>query len=447
MLSLVFNKLEDANIQEKRYTSRLRKQTSCVKFMSETKTYLVGGAVRDQLLGLPVKDRDWVVTGATPADLQAQGFKPVGNDFPVFLHPQTSEEYALARTERKTAKGYHGFQFHAAPEVSLEEDLIRRDLTINAMAQDESGNLIDPYGGQADLQAKLLRHVSLAFSEDPVRILRVARFAARFAPLGFRVADATQQLMHAMVDAGEVDALVPERVWQETIRALAEPAPEQFFQVLRECGALRVLFPEIDRLFGIPQPAKYHPEIDCGIHTLLVLQQAAKLSQEPEVRFAALTHDLGKGLTPAEVLPSHHGHELVSYQLTTELCERLRVPNRFRELAEHVAKFHGHIHKAKELRPQTLLKVLEATDAFRKPERFEQLLLACEADARGRTGFENRPYPQADMFRQALAACQGVDTREIIQQGFQGIQIKEETHHCRVNRVKEILGSLDIAGE
>jgi tRNA nucleotidyltransferase (CCA-adding enzyme) len=410
-------------------------------------SWLVGGAVRDHLLGIPLKDRDWVVTGATPEDLLQRGFKPVGNDFPVFLHPQTGEEYALARTERKTAKGYHGFQFYAAPDVTLQEDLARRDLTINAMAQDEQGNLIDPYGGQADLQHKLLRHVSAAFAEDPVRILRVARFAARFASLGFEVAEETQQLMQNMVAAGEVDALVPERVWQETVRALSEPAPERFFEVLRDCGALRVLFPEVERLFGVPQPAQYHPEIDCGIHTLLVLQQAVKLSDAPEVRFAALTHDLGKGLTPADILPSHHGHELVSRQLTTQLCERLKVPTRFRELAEHVAEQHGRIHKALELRPKTLLNVLETTDAFRKPERFEQLLLACEADSKGRGGFEERPYPQADRFRQALVACQQVDVQAVIQAGFQGVKIKDEVHRRRVDAIRELLGHLDISDE
>ncbi|WP_349675739.1 MULTISPECIES: multifunctional CCA addition/repair protein [unclassified Thiothrix] len=415
--------------------------------MNELKTYLVGGAVRDQLLGLPVKDRDWVVTGATPADLLQRGFKPVGNDFPVFLHPQTSEEYALARTERKTAKGYHGFQFHTAPEVTLTEDLARRDLTINALAQDADGQVIDPFGGQADLQARVLRHVSPAFSEDPVRILRVARFAARFATLGFTVADETRQLMQTMVAAGEVDALVPERVWQETGRALSEPVPARFFEVLRECGALRILFPELDRLFGVPQPPQHHPEIDCGIHTLLVLQQAVQLSTDPEVRFAALCHDFGKGLTPPDILPSHHGHEPVSRQLTTELCQRLRVPNRFRELAEHVAEYHGHIHKARELRPQTILKVLEATDAFRKPARFAQLLLACEADSRGRSGFENRPYPQADIFRQALAACLQVDVTTIVQQGFKGMQIREETHRQRVHAIKQAVGCLDIGGQ
>lgn len=406
--------------------------------MNEITRYLVGGAVRDQLLGLPLKDRDWVVTGVTPADMLQQGFKPVGNDFPVFLHPHTSEEYALARTERKTAKGYHGFQFHAATDVTLEQDLARRDLTINAMAQDASGTLIDPYGGQADLQQRLLRHVSAAFSEDPVRILRVARFAARFAPLGFQVASETQRLMQDMVAAGEVDALVPERVWQETVRALAEPEPARFFEVLRGCGALAVLFPEVERLFGVPQPAQYHPEIDCGIHTLLVLQQAAQLSAAPEVRFAALTHDLGKGLTPADILPSHHGHERLSRELTTQLCERLKIPNRFRELAEHVAEQHGRIHKALELHAKTVLNVLEVTDAFRKPERFEQLLLACEADSKGRTGFESRPYPQAAYFREALRACQQVEVQTVIQAGFQGVQIKEELHRRRITVIKQI---------
>lgn len=412
--------------------------------MAILKIWLVGGAVRDHLLGIPIKDRDWVVTGATPEILLQKGFKPVGNDFPVFLHPQTGEEYALARTERKTAKGYHGFQFHAAPDITLEEDLARRDLTINAMAEDTDGKLIDPFGGYADLQARLLRHVSPAFSEDPVRILRVARFAARFAPMGFQVAEETRQLMTNMVEAGEADALVPERVWQETVRALTEPNPERFFEVLRECGALAVLFPELERLFGVPQPEKYHPEIDCGIHTLMVLQQAVKLSTEPEVRFAALTHDLGKGVTPADILPSHHGHEEQSRILVTQLCERLRIPNRFRELAEHVARYHGHIHKARELRPQSILKLLEATDAFRKPERFTQLLLACEADAKGRLGFEECPYPQADIFRQALHACQQVNVQAIVQAGFSGIQIREETHRQRVHAIQQARINLDI---
>lgn len=404
--------------------------------MANIEMYLVGGAVRDHLLGFEQQDRDWVVVGATPADLLARGFKPVGNDFPVFLHPQTGEEYALARTERKTAKGYHGFQFQASPDVCLEDDLARRDLTINAMAQAADGSLIDPYGGQNDLQQRTLRHVSPAFVEDPVRILRVARFAARFAPLGFTVASETLQLMRDMVAAGEVDALVPERVWQEMVRALAEPAPECFIQVLRDCGALAVLFPEINQLFGVPQRADYHPEIDCGIHTLMVLQQAVKLSPEPEVRFAALTHDLGKGVTPADILPSHYGHEAQSRRLVVTLCERYKIPNRFRELAEHVAQYHTHIHKGFELLPKTLLKVLEATDAFRKPERFGQLLLACEADSRGRLGFEERAYPQVAFYHELLAACQAIDVQAIIQAGFTGVQIKEELHKQRRGAVR-----------
>ena len=414
--------------------------------MKNFNVYLVGGAVRDQLLGLPVQDRDWVVVGATPQDLLAQGFKTVGNDFPVFLHPQSGEEYALARTERKTAQGYHGFRFQTDQTVTLEADLLRRDLTINAIAQTADGTLIDPYHGQQDLQQKWLRHVSPAFAEDPVRILRVARFAARFAPLGFRVAPETLQLMHDMVIAGEVDTLVPERVWQEMGRALAEPAPECFFGVLRDCGAMRIILPELDRLFGVPQRADYHPEIDCGIHTLMVLQQAVRLSDEPMVRFAALTHDLGKGLTPADILPSHYGHEAVSQRLVRLLCERLRIPNRFRELAEHVAFYHTHIHKAAELNAKTVLKVLESTDAFRKPERFLQLLLACEADARGRLGFEHCPYPQADFYCRALVACQQVDSKAVVAAGFQGIKIKEEMHRRRLYAIKQCTNTTKESG-
>lgn len=421
------------------------KENNGDSIMEQIQYWLVGGAVRDRLLGLPIKDRDWVVTGAQPEDLLQQGFKPVGNDFPVFLHPQTSEEYALARTERKTAKGYHGFQFYAAPEVTLAEDLARRDLTINAMAQDENGELVDPYAGQNDLQQRSLRHVSPAFAEDPVRILRVARFAARFAPLGFTVATETMQLMRDMVATGEVDALVAERVWQETGRALGEPMPARFFEVLRDCGALPVLFPEIAQLFGVPQPTIHHPEIDCGIHTLMVLQQAVLLSEDAATRFAALTHDLGKGKTPAEILPSHHGHEQISHQLVIGLCKRLKIPTRFRELAAHVAQYHTHIHKAKELTAKKILQVLEMTDAFRKPERFEQLLLACEADFRGRLGFEDRPYPQAAIFRQMLAACQQVAVQNILQAGYQGEQIREEMHRQRVQVIKQIQNGLDIA--
>jgi len=415
--------------------------------MQKIQYYLVGGAVRDRLLGLPIKDRDWVVTGASPEDLSKRGFRAVGNDFPVFLHPRTNEEYALARTERKTTKGYHGFQFHTAPDVSLPDDLARRDLTINALAEDAEGNILDYYGGQADLQNRILRHVSAAFAEDPVRILRVARFSARFAPLGFTIAPETRQLMRGMVAAGEADALVPERVWQETERALAEPAPARFFEVLRGCGALKVLFPELDRLFGVPQPAQHHPEIDCGIHTLMVLQQAVKLSAAPATRFAALTHDLGKGLTPADILPSHYGHEQRSRTLVTALCGRLRAPTRFRELAEQVAQYHTHVHTVAKLRAKTVLEVLEATDAFRKPERFEQLLLTCEADSKGRTGFEERAYPQAQQFRQLLAACQEVDVQAVVQAGFEGAQIRAELHRRRIHALQRAQAQLDILSQ
>lgn len=405
--------------------------------MSSIQYHLVGGAVRDRLLEKPVKDRDWVVTGATPEIMKAKGFRPVGKDFPVFLHPTTHEEYALARTERKTAKGYHGFQFHTAPEVSLQEDLLRRDLTINALAEDEHGNIIDPFGGQQDLQQRLLRHVSPAFGEDPVRILRVARFHARFANLGFTVAAETMTLMRQMVDNGEVDSLVPERVWQETQKALGEANPECYIQTLRDCGALKVLFPELDRLFGVPQPAQHHPEIDTGIHTLMVLRRAAELSPAPEVRFAALVHDLGKGLTPADILPHHYGHEDTSRELVTALCGRYRIPNHFRQLAELTAGWHTHIHRAAAQKPQTLLKVLDACDAFRKPERFQQLLIACMADSQGRTGFEQRPYPQAALFAELLTRCQQIDVKSIIAAGFQGEAIRTQLHEQRITAIKQ----------
>ncbi len=395
----------------------------------------VGGCVRDRLLGLPIKDHDWVVLGATPEAMLEAGFRPVGKDFPVFLHPQTHEEYALARTERKTAPGYTGFQFHAAPDVSLEQDLARRDLTINAMAESSSGEIIDPFGGRKDLQARLLRHVSPAFAEDPVRILRVARFAARFAGLGFRVADDTLQLMRTMVDNGEVAALVAERVWQEMQRALTEQQPGVFIQVLRDCGALAVLLPEIDRLFGVPQPEKHHPEVDTGVHTLMVLTQAARLSEEPNVRFAALLHDLGKGLTPADQLPRHIGHEARGVPLVKELCTRLKVPKDYRELAILVTRYHLHYHRVAELRPATLLETLEALDAFRRPERFEQFLLACEADSRGRTGYENAELEQPRLFRQAYQAAAAVKTDELIEQGLQGKAIAEALHRQRCQAI------------
>jgi tRNA nucleotidyltransferase (CCA-adding enzyme) len=367
------------------------------------RVYLVGGAVRDRLLGRVPTERDWVVVGASPAELEAQGFRAVGREFPVYLHPATKEEYALARLERKVAPGYHGFVTRFSPDVTLEDDLRRRDLTINAIAESTEGELFDPFGGRADLEARRLRHVSEAFVEDPVRILRVARFAARFAPLGFQVATETRVLMRAMVDSGEVAALVPERVWRETERALAEARPEVYFETLRECGALAVIFPELEALWGVPQPARWHPEIDTGVHTLMVLAQAARLSPSTVVRFAALTHDLGKGVTPPARWPSHPGHEQASVELVRALCRRLRIPNEYRELAEIVARFHGLVHRAQELRPATLLTLLEDTDALRRVDRFRAFLLACEADARGRAGLEHAPYPQANYLERARA--------------------------------------------
>lgn len=384
------------------------------------KTYLVGGAVRDKLLGRPVTEKDWVVVGSSPAQMEAKGFVPVGKDFPVFLHPETKEEYALARTERKTGQGYAGFSFYCGTEVSLEQDLARRDLTINAMAEDEQGTIIDPYGGQADLAARQLRHVSEAFAEDPVRILRIARFAARYHGLGFRVAKETNTLMQTMVAQGEVDHLVAERIWKETERAMGEPHADVFIQVLRDCQALAHLFPEIDALFGVPQTAVHHPEIDTGIHTLMSLQQACQLTEDPVVRFATLIHDLGKGTTPQAEWPRHIAHEVRSLSLVTTLCDRIAAPKIFKELALIVAEWHTHCHRALELRPDTLLKTLRGTDAFRRPERFEQFLLCCEADARGRTGFEQRNYPQADYCRAALRACQAIDISALQAAGLTG---------------------------
>jgi tRNA nucleotidyltransferase (CCA-adding enzyme) len=404
------------------------------------KIYLVGGAVRDKLLGLEPRDRDWVVVGATPEKMLELGFRPVGKDFPVFLHPDTGEEYALARTERKTAPGYHGFDVHADPDVTLEEDLKRRDLTINAMAQDENGNVIDPFGGQEDLQLGRLRHVSPAFAEDPVRILRIARYAARYGQWGFRVAHGTNKLMRQMVEDGEVDALVPERVWQELQRTLAdEDTPSRFFEVLRGCGALDRIFPEIGALFGVPQPKHHHPEEDTGTHVLMVLDQAARLSPDPQVRFAALVHDLGKGTTPEQEWPKHHAHEERGVELTRALCERLRVPAEYRDLALHVTRYHGVYHRAEELRPSTLLKTLEAIDAFRRPERFEQFLLACEADSRGRPGYEDRDFVQPKIFRDAYHAAVGVSAREVMADGYEGKAIGEEVHRRRIGAIKKAL--------
>ncbi len=399
---------------------------------------MVGGAVRDELLGVEVRERDWVVVGSTPEQMVDLGYRPVGKDFPVFLHPRTNEEYALARTERKSGRGYRGFTVHTDPEVTLEEDLQRRDLTINAIARDSSGQLVDPFGGRMDIEARLLRHVSPAFVEDPVRILRVARFAARLKHLGFEIAQDTMLLMRTMVDAGEASDLVPERVWQETEGALATSNPEVFFAVLHECGALKVVFPELERLFGVPQPARWHPEIDTGVHTLMVLAQAAQLSDDTVVRFAALTHDLGKGITPPEHWPSHRGHEELSVALILALCERLRVPNEHRDLAVQVARFHGHCHKALKLRPRTILKVLENVDAFRRPQRFEQFLLACEADARGREGLETRDYPQADRMRTAFAAAQSVDPRSLGIDDLNGEQIRERIRKARIAAIRSV---------
>jgi len=405
------------------------------------KAFLVGGAVRDELLGLPVGERDWVVVGTTAEELERRGFRSVGRQFPVFLHPQTHEEYALARTERKIAPGYRGFTVDASPEVTLEQDLARRDLTINAMARDaSSGELVDPWGGRADLDARVLRHVSAAFVEDPVRVLRVARFAARFASLGFKVAPETLQMMRHMAASGEIDALVAERVWQETQRALAAQSPRAFFDVLRNASCLDRVFPEIERLFGVPQPARWHPEIDTGLHTLMVLEQASRLSDDPVVRFAALTHDLGKGETPQDHWPRHVGHEQRSVRLIDSLCDRLRAPNEYRDLARLVARWHGLIHRAEELRVSTLLELIENLDAFRRPHRFEQCLLACEADMRGRTGYEARPYPQAQRLRAALAAATTVVLDRSALEGLTGPQVAERYRQARVEAIRQAVG-------
>jgi tRNA nucleotidyltransferase (CCA-adding enzyme) len=403
--------------------------------MHTMRVYLVGGAVRDRLLGLPVRERDWVVVGATPEELVRSGYEPVGREFPVFLHPTTHEEYALARQERKVGPGYVGFTTQFAPTVTLEQDLRRRDLTVNAMAEDENGTLIDPYGGQADLAARRLRHVSDAFVEDPVRILRVARFAARFAPLGFRVADETLALMRRITESGEARTLVPERVWQETSRALGEAQPQVFFETLRACGALAVVFPEIDALFGVPQPPRWHPEIDTGVHVMLALQYAAARGASGAVRFAALTHDLGKALTPKADWPSHHGHEEFGVPLIESLCDRLRIPNTHRELAILTARHHTHVHRALELKPATVLTLLENCDALRRPERFAELLLACEADARGRTGKESEPYPQTAYLESARAAAAGVTLTAAEREGLEGAEIGEEVRRRRLTAI------------
>lgn len=401
------------------------------------KSYLVGGAVRDTLLDLPVSERDWVVVGATPGQMLALGYQQVGRDFPVFLHPESKEEYALARTERKSGNGYTGFICHAAPDVTLEADLLRRDLTINAIAQTEEGELIDPYGGQYDLQQRLLRHVSPAFQEDPLRVLRVARFAARFAHLGFHIAEETLALMQFMTRTGELAFLTPERVWKETEKALVTRSPQVYFQVLRDCGALAVLFPEIDNLYGVPAPAQWHPEIDSGVHTLMTLMIAARLTPEIDVRFATLCHDVGKALTPPELWPRHHGHGPAGVKLVEELCQRLRVPNALRDLAKLVAEYHDLVHTVTVLQPKTLMKLFDALDVWRKPERLEKLALTSEADARGRTGFEESSYPQGDYLREAFIIASAVTSTAVIADGFQGIGVRDELHRRRVAALTE----------
>ena len=402
-------------------------------------TYLVGGAVRDRLLGRPHVERDFVVVGATPDQLLALGYRPVGKDFPVFLHPDTGEQYALARTERKTGPGYYGFATRFAPDVTLEQDLARRDLTINAMAQDASGAIVDPYGGRRDLEARVLRHVSPAFVEDPLRVLRVARFAARLAPLGFTVAPETLALMRTIVASGEMAALVPERVWVETERALGEASPVTYLEVLRACGALAAIVPELDALFGVPQPEQWHPEIDTGVHTLQVLEVAAELSPDTTVRFAALVHDVGKGLTPRAEWPRHLGHEESGARLIERLAERLKVPNEHRDLAVLVARHHARVHRVAEQRPGTILELLELTDAFRRRERFERFLLACEADARGRgPELRARPYPQAAQLHAALIAAASVRLPPEVIAREQGPVIAERLRAARIAAIRSL---------
>lgn len=398
--------------------------------------YLVGGAVRDSLLGHPYQEKDYVVVGATPEHMLAQGFQPVGKDFPVFLHPKTKEEYALARTERKSGKGYHGFQFFTDSTVSLEEDLIRRDLTINAIAMDQDGKIYDPYGGQTDLENKTLRHVSEAFAEDPLRVLRVARFAARYSSYGFHIASETLQLMQTMAESGELDALTPERVWKETSRALLEDHADIYFQTLRDCGALKHLFPEIDALFGVPQRPEYHPEVDCGIHTLMSLQQACKSNYSLDVRFAVLVHDLGKALTPVNELPRHIMHEERGVKPVTELCERLKVPTQTRQLALSVCKEHLKCHQIMSLKPGTVWRLLQRLDVLRRPERVEAFVQACECDARGRLGLEDRPYPQAQYMLDAMQVVRSIKVQDL-PENIKGAEIGEMLIQYRIDALTE----------
>ena len=402
------------------------------------KAYLVGGAVRDTLLNLPVRERDWVVIGETPAAMIARGYTEVGKDFPVFLHPKTKDEYALARIERKTTHGYKGFAVHATPDVSMEDDLKRRDLTINAMALLDNGEIFDPYGGQEDLKNRVFRHISPAFCEDPVRVLRIARFCARYQHLGFSIAPETQKLMQDMVNQGEIDHLVAERVWAETVKALGEQSPAAYFQALRDCGALARIFPELDNLFGVPQPATYHPEIDTGIHTLMVLEQAVLLSDKTTVRFAALMHDLGKALTPVDKWPSHHGHETLGLSALKGLCARLRTPNHYQKLALQVMQYHTHCHRALELKPSTLCDTLASLGAFKAENQLKDFLLACEADARGRLGFEDQPYPQAEYFLAAQKAGQAIDSSAIANKALKGKEIGLAIHRLRSQEISNI---------
>ncbi|SEA72820.1 multifunctional CCA addition/repair protein [Nitrosospira multiformis] len=411
------------------------------------KTYLVGGSVRDEILGLPVTDHDYVVVGVSPEEMVHLGFRPVGKDFPVFLHPQSQEQYALARTERKISRGYKGFEVYASPEVTLQEDLARRDLTINAIAKDEYGNIIDPFGGIADLEAGVLRHIGPAFTEDPVRVLRTARFAARF---GFHIAPETLALMNEMVHNGEVDALVPERVWQELARGLMERHPSRMFYALRDCGALTRIMPEVDALFGVPQPPQHHPEIDTGVHVMMVIDYAASRNYSLQVRFAALTHDLGKGTTPPEEWPRHIGHEARSVRLVQGLCERINPPNEMRNLALLVARYHGDVHRAAELRPVTIANLLQGVDAYRKPDRFEEFLQACACDFHGRPGYATRPYPQSDRLREAFQAARSVDAGAIAKEMARNVSdpsrlpvaINTRVSETRIAEIRNRLGSL-----
>lgn len=400
------------------------------------KVYRVGGAIRDRLLGLSIKDTDWVVTGSTPEQMANAGYRPIGKDFPVFLHPQSKQEYALARTERKVARGYAGFSFNTDPGITIEQDLARRDLTINAIAEDEDGRLIDPFNGQQDITDRVLRHVSDAFAEDPVRVLRLARFAARFSRLGFSIAPETKRLVQRIAESGELDALVAERVWVEMDKALAEADPQVFFTSLRDCRALQTLFPEIDNLFGVPQTAKYHPEIDTGIHVMLVLKKSAELGFDNDVRFAALTHDLGKATTPADILPGHHGHEHRGIKLTRNFCSKWRVPKTSCELALMTCEYHTHVHRAYELKPATLLKLFIQTDCFRRPERFTKMTQACIADVRGRTGFEDEPYPQAAYLNRLVEKLNKLDLRPVLDSDKKGKQLGQAIYDYRLHYLK-----------